>query len=230
VKTAFSFAVDTSAFANLATDLDALAPEVLLRVCADSANAAAEIARADAMTDILSAFNLARPYVAGKLVFTPAKPDGVKPTARVAAPIRGTLLTHFDAQQASTPVTWSNDRILGMGKKFSKWPGWTERKGDAKRGIARDYKAAGMQVQVKRGRTSESGHWFTASLKRGGAAGGNVGVFYRAAGAERAEIRYGPSVYSLFRVNLDENTDRIADTLTLAISKNLDTAIAKVAV
>jgi hypothetical protein len=141
--------------------------------------------------------------------------------------MRNVTLGRFDPGQHSKPVTWSNARIEGMGKKFSKWPGWTRRTGDVKRDIAPDYKASGLDVTVRRGSTKDMPGGFTMTLRAGKSAGENVGVFTRDASG-KLQHRYGPAVYQLYRNYINQDEDKIQDELTSEFLVNLDVQLNKV--
>lgn len=87
-------------------------------------------------------------------------------------------------------------------------------KGDPSRGIPAGSKQAGVSVGIKRSSPTAQPKWFTMRLRRGQAAGENVGVFVRT-GAARGDVKhiYGPSPYSLFRYQAGLQLDEIADDL-----------------
>ena len=57
-----------------------------------------------------------------------------------------TPLSHYGALQLTRDVTWSNERILAEGHRFTDWPGWTRRTGNEALGISVNQKAAGRSV------------------------------------------------------------------------------------
>lgn len=91
-------------------------------------------------------------------------------------------------------------------------------KGSPSKGIPAGRKAAGVRVEVSRGKSKPIENAFTMPLRAGGLAGGNgLGVFTRSRyGIVRH--RYGPAVYQLFRVAAGELEQSIGDTLVDQLS------------
>lgn len=85
-------------------------------------------------------------------------------------------------------------------------------KGDPKRGIPAGSKAAGVRVDIAKGRPQYSPSLFTMTLREGARAGTRVGVFVRTS-AGRLKHLYGPSPYSLFRYQVERRRDDLLDDL-----------------
>jgi hypothetical protein len=169
---------------------------------------------------ISSGINLSQAYLQDNLKLTLASEGQALPRATVTSPVRNVTLARFDARQHSKPVKWSNERIISLGKKFSKWRGWTQRTGDPLRGIDPDYKADGMDVTVTRGKTPDINSAFLVPLKNGG---GRMGVFqWRNGGMKHL---YGPAVYQMFRNHVIENADQIQEELFTTVRDQVDLTI-----
>lgn len=138
--------------------------------------------------------------------------DNGRPRAVIAARFRATTLARYDAKQLVQPVKWTNDRIASAGHKTGKWPGWTKRKGDEMRGIPPDMKQAGVSVEVTRGvrKPVLGAKAFLMPLKNGN----GMGVFVRQGpGKKNYRHLYAPSVYQLFRTQVDAMFDDIGTDL-----------------
>lgn len=196
----FSVKIDVTALERVAGRLDGITgaslSEATRRAVNVTADSVYELARPRMIADI----NLTDEYVKSRMVVNHAKPGG---KAEAVITGRGsksamTQLVNYGAMQQIKRVNHSNASILASGKKFGKWPGWTKRTGDALRGIPQDEKQAGVSVAVTRGSNSLIEHGFLVTLKNGN----GVGLATRSAGAKgksNYKIRYGPSVYQLFR-------------------------------
>lgn len=103
-------------------------------------------------------------------------------------------------------------------------------KGDASRGIEAGRKQAGLNVSIRRSGATTQPKWFTMKLRRGRAAGENVGVFVRT-GSDRGAVAhiYGPSPYSLFRhqagLQLEDIADDLQRTADLLVGERLDRSL-----
>jgi hypothetical protein len=216
----FSVKIDVTALERVAGRLDNISGAALgdatrraVNVTADSVY---ELARPRMIADI----NLTDEYVKSRMVVNHAKPGG---KAEAVITGRGskssmTQLVNYGAMQQIQRVNHTNASILASGKKFGKWPGWTKRTGDAMRGIAADNKQSGVSVAVKRGSNKLLEHGFLIQLSNGA----GIGLATRSAGAKgrkNYKVRYGPSVYQLFRHVasglLDEARDEL-ETNTVA--------------
>lgn len=213
---------DTSALDGLTNMLDLLDGAALVTLSVAAVNTVAKQVHAAAIDRAVNSVNLSRAYVENALNLKLAEDGQRNPTARVVAPARNVTLSRFDAGQHSKPVTWSNDRILGMGKKFGKWPGWTQRKGDPMRGIDPDDKASGIDVTVKRGQPRDMKSAFLVPLKN---SGGRMGVFVH--DGKKLKHLYGPAVYQLYRNYLGDHAQDIQSDLETELMAGLDAAIAK---
>jgi hypothetical protein len=195
--------------------------ELTVQVINDTANDAYDLAR----TRMLRSINLTDAYVQQRMKVDEATTQ--KPTATITA-FGGkgftTSLSHYGSMQETKPVNWSNSRIQAMGKKFGKWPGWTERTGSPGVGIAPNLKADGKSVEVTRGSRKRMGSNFSLAGKKDSS--GNLLIFSRnQAGAIRALM--GPSVYQLFRVASADIENQVTDDFEKALSDMADEALKK---
>jgi len=196
----FSVSIDVTALDRLVGRLDGISAESLgvatRRAVNDAADSIYELARPRMIADI----NLSDEYIKNRMKVTYATQGG-----KAEAVITGkgskqamTQLVNYGAAQMIRRVNYSNASILASGKRFGKWPGWTKRTGDALRGIPADEKQAGVGVSVTRGSEKLIEHGFLVTLKNGN----GLGLATRSPGATgkgNYKIRYGPSVYQLFR-------------------------------
>lgn len=204
----------------LANALTRLEKSVVAGAAVGAVNKVAEDVHKKAIEKASREINLTSQYIQDNLKLRPAAEGQRVPTAYVSSPLRNVTLARFDAGQHSKPVTWSNARIEGMGKKFSAWPGWTRRTGDQARGIAPDYKASGIDVTVRRGQTRDMNSAFLVPLRNGG---GRMGVFVHNGG--RLKHLYGPAVYQLYRNYVEDNFDNIQKELADTLVAELDIAL-----
>lgn len=173
--------------------------------------------------------NLTDDYLQSHMEVRPATESNLKATVTAfGGRGRGTPASRYPNSQLVQDVNWSNERIKSMGRKFGKWPGWTERKGDPSRGISANRKSAGVKVDVRKSGTARSfEHGFLMPLRAGKATGGNgQGLFVRSKSGEMRHV-YGPAVYQLFRhvsVGLEQEVD---DDLRESIIRNIDAEVEK---
>lgn len=196
----FTVKVDVSALERIGNRLDNISAATLgvatRRAVNETADSIYELAR----PRMIEGINLTDQYVKSRMEVKHATAGG-----RAEAVIRATgtkpnltQLRNYGAQQQIKRVNHTNASILAAGKSFGKWPGWTKRTGDAARGIPADEKQAGVSVEVARGSRKLIEHGFLIQLKNGN----GMGVATRGVGAQgksNYKVRYGPSVYQLFR-------------------------------
>lgn len=201
----FSVNIDVTALDRLAGRLDGIS-EVSLGVATrravnDAADSIYELARPRMNAGI----NLTDEYIKSRMKVTHATQGG-----KAEAVITGnggksdmTQLINYGAKQMVQRVNYTNSDILAAGNQFRKWAGWTKRTGSDMRGIPVDQKQAGISVAVTRGSVKPIEHGFLVLLNRGTERGGNgLGIATRSKGAkgkDNYKVRYGPSVYQLFR-------------------------------
>lgn len=147
--------------------------------------------------------NLTDDYVRRKMTVEKATPRN--PVASITAPgSENVPLRNYDAKVITVPgrtKSRSNDRI----------------------GIPRGQRQRAVQVEVTRGQPLSLTYGFMLPLKRGALAGGNgLGVFTRDKEG-KLRHRYGPSVYQLFKFQIDK-TD-----LTAEIGDDLETTLVEYA-
>lgn len=209
--------LDTAGMEAAVRMLAQLSPEEIVRVTVDTVNTVAKRVHDSAIDKVVNDVNLSQQYTEERIQLRLADASQTKPVAKVVSPMRNVTLGRFDAGQHSKPVTWSNDRIQGLGKQFGKWPGWTKRTGDPSRGIAPDFKASGVDVTVRRGQTKDMQSAFMLPLRNGG---GHMGVFVHDGG--KLKHLYGPAVYQIYRNYINQREDQIQDDLNLTLLVNLD--------
>jgi hypothetical protein len=161
---------------------------------------------------MIERINLTDKYVRDRMTVRHATNPDAPRAAIVASGDKSavTTLARYDGRQAVKPVTWTNARILGMGKTFGAWPGWTQRVGDERRGIAADSKGAGSTVQVTRGNTKALRDTFFMPLRNGN----GMGIFMRTGDGDKDyKHLYGPSVYQLFAYTAGKILEQVADNL-----------------
>jgi hypothetical protein len=108
-------------------------------------------------------------------------------------------------------------------------PAGPRSKGDPSRGIPAGSKQAGVRAEIKRSSATSQPKWFTMRLRRGQAAGENVGVFVRV-GAAKSDVKhiYGPSPYSLFRYQAGVQLEDIADDLQSSTNAEIEKRLERI--
>ena len=196
---------DVSKVENLAEKLAGMTPDAVGAMLVSAINETADTAYELSRKAILRGVNLTDSYVQSNMWLRPATSSN--PKAEIVAfgdKAHLTGLSHYGAMQITKPVTWSNERIKGIGHDFSdKWPGWIRRHGDEDRGIAEGDKTGGVSVQVTSSREvlKTSRAILLPGIRDREL---NPMVFKRVAGSGRKKSTLkrllGPSVYQLFRV------------------------------
>lgn len=177
-----------------------------------------------ARSRMIAGINLSDDYLRRKMTVAHATPE--KPQASITAVGTQTPLSQFGATQLVRPVNWSNERILGMGIRFGKWPGWTQRKGAPSVGIQVNQKGAGRSVEVSRGSRKPISYAFSIPGKTDN--DGNLLMFTRDQVTGKLDTRLGPGVYQLFGYQLKLLEPDIDDDLAATIFAKIDAAIAAV--
>lgn len=222
--TTFVFTADTQATERLAKVIGQIPEALTGRVIVTSLNAVAERTYDLSRRRITEGVNLTDDYLRRRMVVRPATVS--KPEAVIEASGAKSLMTqlsHYDAQQAVQPVTWNNARILGMGKKFGKWPGWTERIGRPSLGIQPNDKAAGRSAEVNRGTRRLQRSAFALPGRKDSE--GNYLIFRRNNGKITSLL--GPSVYQLFRYQIPLIENEIMADLEQELLDNAQTELQK---
>lgn len=177
--------------------------------------------------------NLTEAYIESKMAVEHATPERGLQASIVAfgGGAFQTPLGRYFHSQGQADTRWTNSDVLAHGGGTdTAWPGWTWRKGDARRGIPAGQKAAGVAVEVRRGQIKTLPHGFTMPLRRGNESGGNgMGVFTRDKRGDLVRHRYGPAVYQLFRAAAGDIVDdvsrgleqRVVDVAEAALQKAL---------
>lgn len=211
--------VDVKGVLKLADDIGQIGSERLGDAVVRALNEGGESAYELSRKTILRGINLTDAYVGARMRTKLATKS--RPTFEIVAlGGRGfqTNLSHYGAMLDPTDVNWTNADILAMGKKFSKWPGWTYRKGDRARGIEEDEKQYVSSAAVVRGARKSVGKKFTLPGKSDSE--GNPLLFKREGG--RIAPVYGPAVYQLFRSTIPLVIDQVQDDLEVALTREAE--------
>lgn len=99
-------------------------------------------------------------------------------------------------------------------------------RGDAKRGVPANNRAAGVRVEVSRGKPKVIPGAFTMTLRRGAVGGDQVGVFIRELGKVRHLYAVAP--YSLFRHQVELGLEALDDDLAATAGDVIATEYGKV--
>jgi hypothetical protein len=221
--------LDTTDLLDAADRLATLDAQTLREIREATVDVVTLSVRKAAIAETVKQLNLTPAYVDERIQRRRGKREVLTTSESLISEVEGATLQRFGAERGEKPVTWSNARIQGMGLKFSKWPGWTERKGDKSRGIAPDFKADGVWVNVNRKADKNISGAFTMPLKKGKEAGGNgFGVFRRPKGGGDPVHLYGPSVYQVFRRYAQEKEADIMAELQDNFLSRLDTQLSKI--
>lgn len=198
-RNSFAITFDLNGPASaLAERIDSLAGKALVRLSAvDAVNEVATRFEAAARKAMNAGLNLSDQYVADRMSIVRAAGT---PRAEIVARGDLTILGRYPNAQLTTAA---------RGKA----------RGDAARGIPAGRKQAGVAVEIRRGQAKAQPKWFTMRLRAGTQAGDKVGVFVRT-GAGPLKHIYGPSPYSLFRYQINANTDELtADLERTAVAR-----------
>lgn len=205
-RNAFAVTFDLNGPATaLADRIDSLSSKALVRLSAvDAVNEVATRFEATARKAMNAGLNLSDQYVADRMSLQRAAGT---PRAEIVARGDLTILGRYPNAQLTTAA---------RGKS----------RGDASRGIPAGRKAAGVAVEIRRGQAQAVDQWFTMRLRTGAQAGDKVGVFYRT-GAGPLKHIYGPSPYSLFRYQINTNTDELTADLERTATARASAAVLK---
>jgi hypothetical protein len=209
---AFQVEIDVSRVERLAGRLQDLGGEDFGRMAVRVVNEVADETYDLARPRMIERINLTDQYVRDRMSVRHATNPDAPRASVVASGSRAALTTlaRYDGRQAVKQVNWSNASIAGMGKTFGRWPGWTRRIGDERRGIAPDSKGDGSTVQVTRGSTKGLSKTFFMPLRNSDA----MGIFMRTGkGDKDYKHLYGPSVYQLFAYTAGQILEQVGDNL-----------------
>lgn len=205
----FNVTVDASAVVRLADALDVLSPENFNELAVKAVNVTADNVYDLAVPRMITFVNLSDSYVRDRMKVEHAVTRAEAKIVAAKDSAHETLLSRYNAELLTTPT-----KVL------------KGRKGDKSRGIPPGMKSAGVSVEVLKGVTKVMPGAFLLKLK----GGGDVGIAtHPKGGGDSYRVRYGPSVYQLFRntaVNLvDEAGDMLEMTLVTTVNKFMDEAL-----
>ncbi|MEP6587141.1 MAG: phage tail protein [Polaromonas sp.] len=222
----FSVSIDTSAVEGLARRLEGLTPEAIGALAVEAINETVDSAYALGRKTMLRGINLTDDYIQRKMTVEHATPKAPKATiTALGGRTHTTGLSHYGAMQMTKDVNWSNARIQAAGHKFGKWPGWTQRRGNAALGVSVDRKASGKSVEVVRGQRKKMGPIFSIPGKKDN--DGNLVLFRRTASGSAQSLQ-GPSVYQLFRVAIPMIYGQVEEDLSKSVIEVAERELQKV--
>lgn len=231
----FKITIDVDLVQGLAKDLENTTANISAGV-AEGVNITALAVRTESVSKVTQQVNLKQNYVDPKIKIDKTA-SATDPTAVIGAPIRGALLTNFDAQQLTVSNVWTAAmyaEVFGSLKqeirpnpKAPKMP-WTPRKGDPLRKIAAGRKQAGISAAIKVvSGSKELAHVFLIPGSRPGQDGSKFVSMSRPKGGGKAKAKYGPSIDQVVKgVWRDSETD-IADTLGSNVLSSVAVLITK---
>lgn len=207
-RQAFNVKIDFRPAEELASRVERVVSRALLRFsAAEAANDVAVRVDAQAKQRMNAGINLSDQYIRDRMTLVRASATGSGAVrAEIIAAGRLTILSRYPYARLTAPAPRA--------------------KGDPKRGIPAGSKQAGVAVEIVRGQAFEKAKWFTMTLRRGTQAGDSVGVFSR---GEKGilEHMHGPSVYSLFRYQINQLQDEILDDLSSTTRARAQEALRK---
>lgn len=200
--------IDFRALEGIADGFGRLGGERMANIGVDAVNQVGASTEQKFRERIAATINLSDAYLRGRMQFIPAQPNAAVAEAIIRAPYRHTPLSRYDPAQLVQPVK-RPDRA----------------KGDPARGIPKGRKPAGMTVEVTRGSRKTFANAFTIPTRpKLRDSDGNPLLFTRKADG-KLEVRYGPSVYQLVRVQIDRTEDEVGIDLELAVLAEAERAV-----
>lgn len=194
-RTAFDVKFNVSQVEDLAQKLEQLTPEQVGEFMVDAVNEVTGRTYLLARKTMLAGINLTDSYVQQKMQVERASTS--KPVASIVAfgdKANLTNLSHYGAMQVTK---------AGAGR------------GDKARGIPAGQRAAGLSVEVIKGKREQFQFGFTLPGKNDGE--GNPLVFARKRDTKKIVSRRGPAVYMLFRVASTKIEDQVYGDLQSAV-------------
>lgn len=185
IKVTFDF----GALVGLDNTLAALSAEQIGQVNVEAVNEVTTRSYDTARGRMIAGINLPDSYLRERMSITPAS-NIKRPEAVIRAAYRHTLLSRYGARQVTQ---------IGSGRG----------RGDPSRGIAPGSRGAGVSVEVTRGSRKTIQSAFLMRLKNGN----GMGLFVRDPGAKKPRVLYGPSVWQLFRKQIENMAPEILDDL-----------------
>lgn len=221
-----TFTLSLNGVQVIAKDLAINIGETPTRV-ARGLNLAAKDVRKNSVAKIVSQVKLPLSYVEDRVdAVEEATPQHL--IATISADKRGTNLSRYNAEQLTRDIVWTLEKYIAVfgsrnyqppiRNKSGNWfyPRYIHRTGDARRGIAKGKKAAGVRIAVKK--STDLKHVFLLPTMRPGQNESKF-VLAQRTGASRNKIKslYGPSVDQMInRVWASDKSD-IADIIEKSI-------------
>jgi hypothetical protein len=202
----FHVGIDVREIEALASRIGEIDPEALGQAGLRAVNQVTDRVYALSRQRMNAGINLSDAYLDEAMEVRHAT-DPLRPRATIAARFRATTLARYDARQLVQP---------------NKKP--QSGKGDSLRGIPKGLKQAGVSVEVTRGQRKPvlGTKAFLMPLKNGN----GMGVFVReGAGKKNYRHLYAPSVYQLFRTQVDALFDDIGEDLTATVRSEVELEI-----
>jgi len=206
-STAFNVTLDVSKIDTLVEKLGGLDAQAFNQATVRAVNETVDKVYDLVVPRMSAAVNLSPEYIGSHMVVEHAT---TKAQARVVA--QGskpnlTLLSRYDARQLVRAAKPSSNA-----------------KGDRSRGIAPGMRAAGVSVEVVRGRVKTMQHSFLVQLR----SGNGWGVAYRT-GPNRKDYKvlYGPSVYQMFKYAAENVLAEATDMLEMNLITEADRLLEK---
>lgn len=205
--------IDVSQLDRLVGSLERLDADTLAEVGTTSVNEVAARSFVLSKTNMIAGLTLSDAYISRKMRLTLAKPS-TRPRAVISSNGLLTSLGHYGARVQTQPVKRRN-----------------RSKGDPAVGIPPGQKRNGVTVEVRRGNRKLLAQAFTlAGLKDNE---GNPLVFVRAGGVNpktgkpKVERLLGPSVYQLFKYQIEQIGGDVADDLAETTINRAEEALQK---
>lgn len=202
--TQITLEIDVRAIAALAQKLQGVTPETLGSTAVRAVNTVLERTYETTRARMNGQLNLTDAYVTSRMQLQRAD-NPLKPSGSIIARGAVTTLGHYQPRMLLQAV---------------KRPG--RAKGNPTLGIPKGFKPAGLSVSVTRGSNKAVAHGFQiAKLKD---SEGNILVFLRGTnGKIRAAL--GPSVYQLFRTQVQQTLGAITDDLQTTLVDQAEVAM-----
>lgn len=229
----FKISVGVDLVEQLADDLTRTTGNISAGVAA-GVNVAATVIRKESVHTVTSQINLKPTYVDPKVTLDKLATE-TDTSAVIGTPIRGALLTNFDAQQQTVSNVWTEAMYAAKfgslkheirpNPKAPKMP-WTPRKGDPLRKIAAGKKQAGISAEIRTGSGQKTlSHIFMIPGNRPGQDGSKMVTMSRPKGGGKAKAKYGPSIDQALRGIWRDATDDYSKILGDSVLTSVSTVV-----